>query len=244
MDHARNQMRHLLGESAPSDIDPLACAFIDHWTWCDELRWHPRTVTRQPVRGAENLTTALAAGRGVMLSFVHHGHFDGAFASVARATNVPVHALASAEAMRNGGPNMQQHLRVCGSGGGLVPSDSGTRGLIAELGAGKVVAAAIDVPGGSTVDFLGRTVRCSSGSVHAAIGAQAPVVVMTSHHDTSGSYLQLSEPLWPTDFSGADELLSTIARHQEQPLTDWPEATYLPMLVWQTATRSSDRSSA
>jgi len=121
---------------------------------------------------------------------------------------------------------------VFGSGGGLISPKVGTAGLIEELRRGRVVAAAIDVPGGSAATFAGRQVRCSSGAAHAAVAADAPVVVLTSHRDEDGVYIRLSEPLEPGDFDDAGALLEELVRQHESALLQWPEVAYIPKVCW------------
>lgn len=230
LDDARNQMEHLLGAIGRSSEVPAASrAYVEHWAWCDQLHWNPRTITRQRVEGAEHLAAAHGLGRGVLLSFVHHAHFAGFFASVAR-TGTPVHVVAAP--LASPGPNFIQHLHVVGMGGGLVSAGRGTAGIVEELGKGRVVASAIDVPGGSRTSFAGREVKCSSGAAHAAITAGAPVVVLTSHRDEDGVFIRLSEPLLPEQFDGAQDLLAELVRRHEEAVLAWPEVAYLPTTCW------------
>ena len=233
MTNAGEHMEHLLGAvGRSSEVEAGSRGYVEHWAWCHELRWHPRSVTRQRVEGIEHLLAARSEGHGVFLSFVHHAHFDGAFASVSRA-GVPVHVLVGARAMRTAGPNLLQHLHVVGKGGALMSAEAGTSGIADELRKGHVVAAAIDVPGGSVATFAGRQVRCSSGPARAAFFAGSPVVVMTSHRSADGTtYLQLSEPLHPRDFDSVELLLAELVRRHEGPLLAWPDAAYIPMVCW------------
>lgn len=224
-------MEHLLGAAGRSDeIESAAKAYVEHWTRVEELRWHPRSVTRQRVEGAEHLQAAHALGKGVLVSFVHHAHFDGAFASVAHATGIPVRAMAAAT--RSPGPNLTQHFRVVAMGGGLVSAAVGTAGLVEELTQGHTVAAAIDVPGGSVTTMANREVRCSSGPARAAHMAGAPVVLLTSHRENGSSYIQLHEALMPESFGSAEELLEELVRRHEGPLLEWPDGAYIPSVCW------------
>lgn len=235
MADAREHMEHLLGAIGRSDeIDAASRGYVEHWLWCHELRWHPRAVARQRVDGAEHLATAHALGRGVVLSFVHHAHFDGVFGSVAR-TGTPVQVLVGAREMKSGGPNLRQHLHVVAKGGGLMSAEVGTAGIVERLESGEVIAAAIDVPGGSTASFAGRQVRCSSGPARAAFVAGAPVVVLTSHRGPDRSYIRLSEPLLPEQFDSTEDLLAEMVRRHEGALLAWPEAAYIPRVCWTPA---------
>lgn len=230
MADARQQMEHLLGAVGRSDeVDGAAAAYVLHWVKDDELRWHPGRITRQRVVGIENLHAARSLGKGVVLNFVHHAHFAGAFASVAR-RGVRVKVVAANLAFPS--PRFIQHLRIVGMGGGLLRASRGMDGMIEELARGAVVAVAIDVPGGSEAVFAGRRVRCSSGAAHAAFRAGAPVVTLTSHHDADGVFVRLGEPIFPGRFNNAAELLAELVRRHESAILEWPEATYLPTTCW------------
>lgn len=235
MEDARKHMEHLLGAIGRTDqVEAASRGYVEHWTWCEELRWHPRSVTRQRVEGIEHLRAAHALGRGVVLSFVHHAHFDGVFGSVGR-LGIPIQTVAGAREMSIGGasPSLRQHLRVVAKGGGLVSAGVGTAGIVEELRKGRVIASAIDVPGGSLTTMAGRAVKCSSGPARAAFLAGAPVVLLTSHRGTDGtSYVQLHEALMPAEFASADELLEAMVRRHEGPLLEWPEVAYLPTVCW------------
>lgn len=231
MKAAHWHMEHLLGASGRADeIDEMCRRFVEHWTTVDELKWHPRAVARQRVEGAEHLAAAHALGKGVLLSFVHHAHYNGIFASAGRAAGVSVEVMAAMP--KAPGPNLIQHFRVVGMGGGLLPATVGTAGLIDELKQGNVVAAAIDVPGGGRSTFAGRDVKCSSGPARAAFTAGSPVVLLTSHRDGGSSYIQLHEPLMPEDFGSVEELLEHLVRVHEGPVMAWAEAAYIPAVCW------------
>lgn len=231
MDDARMHMDHLLGAiGRSSEVEDASRGYVEHWTRFEELKWRPRLVTRQAVEGAEHLRAAHALGRGVMLSFVHHAQYDGIFKSVARASGVPVKVVAADRAAP--GPNLFQHYRVVGSGGGLISAAVGIAGLVEELKGGAVVASAIDVPGSSVTTFAGRQVKCSSGPARSATLAGAPVVMLTSHRGPDGPVIKLGEPMLPEDFSSVDELLQELVRRHEGPLLEWPEVAYLPTVCW------------
>ena len=230
MDAARLQMQHLLGAvGRTGDVTDAARAHIVFWIKCDELRWHPRKLTRQRVEGLENLLAAHRLGSGVVLSFVHHAHYVGAFGSIAR-EGLPIKVVAASAASRK--PFFIQHMHVVKKGGGLLPVTRGTAGIVEELKRGGVVAVATDIPGGSEVTFAGRRVKCSSGAAHAAVRAEAPVVVMTSHRDGDGVVIRLSEPIPPDPARNAPEILSEIVRQHERAVLQWPEAASNPLFAW------------
>ena len=192
------------------------------------LRWHPRAITRQPVRGIEWLTTRRDPARGVVLSFAHHHHYDGMFGSVAR-HGVKIHAVMTPEIMGgNGGVAFQQHERVVGRGGEIVPSDVGTEALAALLSPGTTLAIASDFPGRTPVTFLGRRVLGSFGAARLASMTKSPVVVVTARREGCSSYLQLDEPIDPKDVPDAGALLDEILRRHGEAFLAWPEAVEAP----------------
>lgn len=233
MNDAMRQMEFLLAETnREASIPEASRKYLEHWTLCSELRWHPDAVTRQRVAGIDHLIRAREIGRGVILSFAHHGHFDGAFASVGR-FGIDVRVVAAADAfLPSAGPNMRQHLRVVGMGGGLLPSDVGVKGIVNRLQNGDVIAVASDVPGNSVFEFAGRKGRGSSGAARAAMLANAPVVMLTTRRDSRGSFIELSSALEPSDFASVESLLETMVRHHESAILEWPEAALAPRVCW------------
>ena len=128
-------------------------------------------------------------GRGVVLNFVHHGYYDGAFPSIARlgrpartwwstptcsSDGRPALAAAARQGRlaerRHRGQRRHRHRRACSTC----------------CGAGEVVAIASDVPGRTPLRFVGRDVLGSFGAARLATDADAPVVVMTSEEDADG----------------------------------------------------------
>lgn len=237
MAYAREQMQILLAATPQAPlIEEKAAEFLAFDITASERRWNRRRLFDQRIVGLEHLTHARALGRGVVLSFAHQGNFAGTFGAIADA-GVP-HGVVAADSIMSpyASPNMRQHLRNVARGGELVPASEGTRGLIARLNDGQVLAIASDVPGGTTVPFAGRSAAVSSGAAWAATSANSPVVLMTQDRDDDGPFVQIHEPIEPADFTGAPELLHRIVAHHEAAVLRWPEAAYHPMVCWPIAT--------
>lgn len=233
MAYARGQMENLLAATdQASAIEEKAAAFLAFDMTASEMRWNPRKLTRLRLVGIENLIHARSLGRGVVLSFIHHGNFAGMFGAIAKA-GVP-HGVVSADSILTPytGPNMRQHIRNVSRGGGLVPASVGTEGMVERLKGGQVLAIATDVPGSSRVPFAGRTASVSSGAAWAATLANSPVVLVSHERDADGPYLLIREPVEPGDFASAGDLLRMIVAHHEGPLLRWPEAAYHPTVCW------------
>ena len=158
---ARAQMNFLLEKTRPeADLDQAARAYVRGQVWRGEVRWHPEMVTNKRIVGFEHLLAARELGRGVMLNFMHHGTYEGAFGSISSA-GVPLHMIVYPYMVREDAPSwLKQHMRVaCTGGGTTVSAEIGTAGIIDLLNrGGKVTAVASDVPGRTPLRFVGRDV--------------------------------------------------------------------------------------
>lgn len=231
---ARAQMRFLLEHSRPDlDLDAVAEAYVRYQARRGELRWHPELITGLRVQGMHRLRAARSLGRGVILNFMHHGYYDGAFASIAR-LGVPGHLVAYPYMLEPDAPAwLRQHVKVATTHGGTAVSAAiGTEGLTDLLHSGKVVAIATDVPGRTPLRFAGRDVLGSFGAARLAKGTDSPVVVITSEEDDAGPFIQVHEPLLPADFADPQPLLERMLAIHEAVVLRWPEATDLPLSRW------------
>ena len=231
------QMRFVLEETRPdADIAAAARAYVRYQARRGEVRWHPELITRLPVSGLEHLAGARDRGRGVVLSFMHHAFYEGAFASIAR-LGIPTHMVVYPYMLRDDAPGwLKQHIRVGTSNGGVaVSADIGNEGLVGLLGQGAVLAIASDVPGHTPMRFFGRDVVGSFGAARLATATGSPVVVMTSEPGPDGPTVRLHEPLEPESFASARELLDAILPVHEAAQVAWPEAIDIPLSRWGTA---------
>lgn len=194
------------------------------------LRWHPRLVTRQPVRDAEWLTTRRDPTRPAILSFMHHNQYYGMFASLKRLGAV-LHILVLADVLTPQTPaGLRQHMRVFAMGGELIPTGGGLAELLGLMRPGLTLAMASDIAGHTEVDFLGRRVLGSSGAAHLALETDSPVIVVTSERGPDGaSYLQVHPPLEPADFGAAQPLLAEMLRIHGDSVRAWPEVFDTPL---------------
>lgn len=246
-EEARAQMRFLLEHTVPAAgleerVEEAARAYVRYQARRGELRWHPRLLTNLRVEGIEHLTSARGLGRGVVVNFMHHGYYDGAWPSIA-AAGVRCHMVVHPYMVEPGAPLwIQQHVRVgCAHGGTAVSSSVGAEGLLDLLGRGEVLGIASDVPGRTTLRFVGRDVLGSFGAARLAADAGAPVVVMTSEEDERGPVIRLHPPIDPADVSTPRALIDAMFAIHEAVHVRWPEASDLPLSRWgrvEAATRA------
>ena len=231
---ARREMEHLVGGVASEEeLARASRAYVDRDVWRSELRWHPRLISYQPVEGVAHLRDAHGRGRGVVISFLHHGHYEGATASVGHAYE-PIDVLVSPEMLAPDAPAfLRQHVRAGTISGNVsVDATEGTGAILARLQAGRVLAIATDVPGRSPVTFLDKPRVGSSGAARLATAANSPVVAMSAHCDDGRLWLSLSEPVEPSDFATPEDLLGTLLDLQEPHVTAWPEGYHTPTMRW------------
>ena len=230
------QMRFLLEHTRPeADVEAVARAYVRYQARRGELRWHPELLTSLRVDGMGYLLGARSSGRGVLLNFIHHGYYDGAFPSIAR-LGAPAHMVVYPYMLEPDAPLwLQQHVRIGTANGGTAVSNAvGADGLLDLLRRGQVLAIASDVPGRTPLKFVGREVLGSFGAARLAAEAGSPVVVMTSEEDEQGPIIRLHEPLDPADFDTPQSLLAAMLAIHEDVVLRWPEATDLPLSRWGT----------
>ncbi|HET6153742.1 MAG TPA: hypothetical protein VFE15_12340 [Marmoricola sp.] len=227
------QMRYLLEfTDRAAEAPDLARGYTEQMMLRSYLRWHPRAITRQPVRNVERLT-GRDQSRPLVMSFMHHARYDGLFASLSRA-GATCHIMTWPDALEKTAPALiKQHIRVVRRGGPLVPATGGTAGLVAQMKPGVMMAIASDVASRTEIDFLGRRVLGSFGAARIAAITNSPVVLVTSHRDgDSGSYLQVHEALEPGDFADPGALLAEMMRLHGEAVLAWPEALDAPWSRW------------
>ncbi|MCL2541525.1 MAG: hypothetical protein FWE71_03585 [Nocardioidaceae bacterium] len=233
---ATEQMTHLLEHVAtPEEIEQAKTGFVEFMLKEAELRWHPRRAINQRVEGVEHLRAAQALGRGVVVSFVHHGHYSGMFGAFKRAGIDHVTVVRAGALGWHAGPGQRQNFLVFKRGGPLIDVREGTAGFAERLARGQVVMIATDVPGTSTVTFAGRTVRCSSGAVWAAAAGNSPVVVVDTYRSGDGHVVRFSPPMMPADFAHPKDLLQRVVTEHERAILAWPGASLMPTMSWVSA---------
>jgi lauroyl/myristoyl acyltransferase len=231
---ARTQMRFLLELTHPeADLDRAARAYVREQIWRGERRWHPELVIQQRVVGLEHLRS-VGEGQGAVLSFMHHGSFDGLCASISRHGFAPFWMMAYPSTMLPDAPAwLRQHVKVSQLNGDVaVSTEIGAEGIVGLLADGGRVSLALDVPGHSRVQFAGREVMGASGAARLASKTSVPVVPATAERDAEGPFIRLHPPVRPEDFGSVEELHEHLLRLHERAVLAWPEAVDIPLSRW------------
>jgi lauroyl/myristoyl acyltransferase len=228
---ARRQMEFVLGAARPdADLDAVATKHLADMMWRRELRWRPRTITRQHVTGIENVKAPREPGQGLLIAFLHHGRYDGIFGAMAAAGSERLFVAAGAGMFE---PDTPPHLLALGRaverGATMMSTTVGYAGYRDVLLDGRAFAIAVDLPGSSHVRFLGRQLRAASGVARLSKETGAPVVVASaSPHARATQELTLSKPLSPDSHPDAASLLQAIFDELEPSVLAWPEAYEWP----------------
>jgi lauroyl/myristoyl acyltransferase len=218
---ARELMRAITGgKLTPEQIDDLARAHLIENKVREEFFWRPRTIERARIEGGHHLQGALAAGRGVIVSYCHLGPHAG-IALMLRQCGVRLHVVggkvvSGRRKSRADARYQRQHLRnIEGGGGSVVPAAGSFETLEALLRQGETVGMAFDVRGRTPTPFLGRTVDLTSGTARLARATGAlvvPVLRLREGHRMAGV---LAPPLDPHAFEDALALHLALARRHD-----------------------------
>jgi lauroyl/myristoyl acyltransferase len=222
-------MRFLLETTdRAAEIPDLARKYADNVALRTYQRWRPSLVTSQEVRGVEWLTTRRDPERAVVLGFLHHHHYEGMFASLKR-HGVQITLIAMPEAMSPDAPvQLRQHIKIMARACTMIPAVGGTQAMVDLMVPPTILGVALDVIGQTPVEFLGRRVTGSFGAARIAALSNSPVVLVTSVREGDGHYLQVHEPLEPTDFASPQDLLGEILRVLGASVLAWPEVFDTP----------------
>lgn len=222
------------------EVETLARRHVYETAKRSELLWRPWETRRLPIEGAEVLSRLRNDGRGALLHFLHHGPYVGITGSFARAglprINAPIGPFYF-EMPTPGyhGHRDRQHLSCLYDGGRCFSATGSFGRIVALLERGENVAIAIDMPGTTPVEILGRRVLVSGGIVKLALKTGAPIVPMTMHRRGRIATVRLEEPVEPAGFDGVEALTQELVRRHEPALHAWPEALEWPLQRWTPA---------
>jgi lauroyl/myristoyl acyltransferase len=234
---AEAEMRFLLEHTERAgEIEALARPYAEHMVLRSIQRWRPESITHQEVRGIEWLTTKRDQSRGAVVSFLHHNRYEAVWPSMTRASDVVFRVVATPDIVdAQPGTAIYQHKTTAeGTAVGIraafgITSTDG-EGMVEALMQGHLLGLAQDFPGNTEVTWLGRRVLCGSGAPRLAIQTNSPVILLTIEREGGRPYIQLHEPLEPSDFADYKALLNEILRRHEPAVLAWPEAVDGPTL--------------
>lgn len=223
------EMEFLLGRSErAAEVPELAYKYAEQMMIRAHMRWHPRVITRQRVKGVEILN-GRDPSRGLILSFTHHHRYEALFASVVHAGGPRITMVATEAIDRpDAGVAFQQHMRVARRGGDIIHAELGTQGLAEALQPGAILGLAPDFIGRTPVTFLGRRVLAPFGTPRLATLTDSPVVLATHRCDEQGPYVQIHDPIEPSDHADPGDLLVDILDRHAEAILAWPEAYESP----------------
>jgi len=221
----------VLGEDLPkAELKTLAHRQLWRSLWRAESVFHPELVTNQIVQDEQHLVEALRAGRGCVLSVIHHAEYEAAWGSLAK-RGFSIHVMATTglfERRMSNVMRLERELITHGPDVEIFNVALGAGAIRERLQKGRCVLVALDPPGRTRHHFMGRDVWMSSGGAHAAWELDAPTVVMTQTPEPGKPRKQgrvnLSEPLFPHDFDTVESLMQEVVRLHEQAVLGWPEA--------------------
>lgn len=233
---SRLQMEVLLDALPEYDLDEMTRRHLAFTQRRAELRFHPDLVSDQEIVGLEHLTAARAEGRGVLLSFMHYGHYDGSFLALKKA-GVETDAMVIPFLYAGVGSTWQrQHARLLRMGTTMHSVEGGSQVVRDLLGQGRVVALASDVTSRTKVRFLGKDRLASFGAPRIAHECDVPVVVMTFAWAGRRPRIVLHEPLRPGSYVDPGALFADMLAIHEAAVREWPWSYELPQdrwVVWQ-----------
>lgn len=229
-------MAHLFADAQLAwDAETLGREFSRMYKLRGELRLHPELITHQRIENLDVLVNR-DLDRPCVLNFVHHGHFDGLFGSLAR-HGMRCHVVTDTVLASPDGPAyFAQHLKVVRTGGAeILWTSLKFAGLLDRLRAGAVMAIASDVPGRTEVSLFGRRWSLASGAARLAHTTSCPVVLATYHRDAEGPFVRLSDPIEPAAFAGPEQLLQHMMEMHEPAIVAWPGSVEQPTGMWTRA---------
>jgi lauroyl/myristoyl acyltransferase len=235
-------MRFLLGNRFPSEaVHCAARSYLFEEYKRRELRWRPTLTTKQTIENLETLRLAASAGRGVILSFLHHGQYEGIFPSLGRygfQLHLPVHPMMVRQEPAPPA-HFAQHLAVTTSLGAKAFSSSHSYDHMKFLlKQGHIVGVANDVPGVMRSRFLGRDIKSAPGAALLAVDTGAPIVPITAHRSSWFQTLRIENPVTVAHSSDVASIQEEIFHRHEPAIAAWPGALQEPLRHWKPGDRA------
>lgn len=232
---AIESMRLFRPDADARELRRLAWRHLRFANFRSEVRYRPGDLVRQRVEGLEHLHAAQADGRATILTFLHHGYYAGAYASLANA-GVPQTIVVSEESMAERPPLwLRHHIKMAGSGPGItfVGVGIGFRGMVSVLESGATLTMACDVPGRHRVEFLGRSWSGTTSIAGLALRTNSRIVPVTSAVVDGEPVVVVNPALDPADHADADALTTALLEVLAPSAVAWPDGYDVPLQMWQ-----------
>jgi lauroyl/myristoyl acyltransferase len=185
---------------------------------------------RDPVAGGDYLHAAVAAGRGVIISFCHLGAFRGSIAPVknreGRTTYVATNSWILEPPDGSEWSVRVEHWRrgLARSDGRVVKMPGTFETLAALLERHEVTMLAFDMPGSIDTRFLGKSVMLASGTAKLALRTDALVLPMRRVRRGVHLVIEYGPPVDPRGYDDAGSLHRDLAALHERWILERPEA--------------------
>lgn len=241
---ARREMALVLGHTRPdADLESVAHEYVRRQRLRGELRWHESLLDTMPMEGVEHLLEAEALGRGVVLSWMHHGQLEATMKLMAD-HGLRLTVIGAPKLFGDLPAWLVQHNHLATRGGHtMVPADAGVPAFLDVLKNGGVLSIAMDVAGRTPVRFLGRDLVGSFGAPRMAMEVGAPVVVLTSRLRDKGDLIPTATfhpALFPEDFADPRALHARMLEICEPSIVQDPELYDIPSTHWGIPADASD----
>jgi len=196
----------------------------------------------------ECLTSAMAPGRGALITTAHFGSWDLAGAIVAR--QVPLSAIADTFKDPQLNSLLQGHRRD--KSVHVIPTSDAVRLALRALAASRAVAVVADRPVGEgrgvEVSFFGHKTFVPAGSAALAVRSGAPVMPGFVWYRPDGYYIRAFPPLFPRPASTREDRAEEIRRLtqymfscQEQVVRTSPTQWFMFRRFWPARPQASAR---
>lgn len=234
---ARLHMEFLLGTSSQAlSVEQQAEQHLYETFKRAELRWRPWLISHTAVEGWNRPSVRQAVSGGALFQFMHMSAYEGLLASLGRLRRGLLAPMHERVARPDGQAVLIRHRRTCEmTGVTMVPAAGSFETFVSQLHAGGGVIIAGDVPGRSTVSFLGQRICVASGMARLAVEADVPIVPLTLHPGPI-QRARVQEPLHPRDFGSDVPALLQAAWDAHAPaVEEWPAALETPLFRWTAA---------
>jgi lauroyl/myristoyl acyltransferase len=234
IDQSNRQCRFLFGDDVDiATMNRFAPTYLKIQAERSERRWLiDRLPYQRLMAGKDHLVEAQAAGRGVVVSFFHHGFYED-IPRMLSSEGARCVAVVSQSMLLSSAPKwLRQHAHVLGQHADLLNADSGGGSIQGQLQAGRVLVVAADVRGSTPIEAFGRTVSAATGALRRAQEADALVLPLVTKEVNGVPGFVFLEPLEARAASSPAELLSRLVETMEPSALEAPHRYDMPTFRW------------